>query len=284
MSRGWITLGVVLLLVAKAWGQEGRSTDDVAGTASKSPMSVPAPSSSEPVTGLAYTIEIKLVEGKVDSRNDFDKPTPRSDVQLEPIRRPSKNDRDSIAVPPLTGTRLEADLNGSDDEVKIRANDLQSTQSRGESDDIWVTVSQDPHLKTILAPRMLVPAKRSATVEVRNPQTFSYLEPLGNDNFRLRRTEKEKLGMRFTVKVQPVEGEADCVDSSFDFETTTLDGREPVKGLDLDVGKPIIASRNLRSTARVDLGTTRLIPIPSDPSTEAALLLRIKRYEPEKKK
>jgi hypothetical protein len=49
--------------------------------------------------------------------------------------------------------------------------------------------------------------------------------------------------MRFTAKVEPVAGEADCVDTSLEIETTTLDGREPVKGLDLDVGKPIIASR-----------------------------------------
>jgi hypothetical protein len=89
--------------------------------------------------------------------------------------------------------------------------------------------------------------------------------------------------MRFTAKVEPVAGEADCVDTSLEIETTTLDGREPVKGLDLDAGKPIIASRSLKTTVRLNLGVTRAFPIQSGPATEAALLLRIKRYEPEKK-
>jgi hypothetical protein len=68
-----------------------------------------------------------------------------------------------------------------------------------------------------------------------------------------------------------------------EIETTTLDGREPVKGLDLDAGKPIIASRSLKTTVRMILGVTRIIPIPSGPETEAALLVRINRDEPQKK-
>jgi hypothetical protein len=60
---------------------------------------------------------------------------------------------------------------------------------------------------------------------------------------------------------------------------TLLDGHEPVEGLDLEVGKPIIATRSLKTTAKMKLGATRLIPIPSGPKTQAALLLRISRID-----
>ncbi len=297
MFRGWFTLGVVVLLVAKAWGQEGKSTEDVPRAAPRAPVAVPAPPLAGPTTEPDYTIEMKLVEGNRASENDFEKPTRPSDSQPDSTHRPLYDDLDRGPVPPATrsgrdsirsnpggnlpGPRYE-NRNVSDID-NDPADDLQPTKSRGEPEDLWTTFSQDPHLKTILAPRIVVPAKRSAFVELRNPQSFSYLEPLGNDNFHLRRTDKEKLGMRFTAKVEPVAGEADRVDTSLEIETTTLDGREPVKGLDLDVGKPIVASRSLKTTARIVLGSTRLIPIPSGPATEAALLLRIKRYEPEKK-
>jgi hypothetical protein len=280
MIRGWIAFGVVVLLVAKAWGQEGKSAD-TAGAASKEPVAVPAPRSPVSITGLAYEIEMKLVQGKVASEDDFESPTRPSDSQLESARRPLRDSVDQSIVPPAA--RSETHSIGSNAGANVPAHDLQPTRSRGEPEDIWATLSQDPHVKTLMAPRMLVPAKQTAYVEGRNPQSFSYLEPLGNDNFHLKRTDKEKLGMRFTAKVEPVEGEADRIDTSLEIETTTLDGREPVKGLDLDAGKPIIASRSLKTTVRLNLGVTRVIPIPSGPETEAALLLRIKRYEPEKK-
>lgn len=66
--------------------------------------------------------------------------------------------------------------------------------------------------------------------------------------------------------------------------SSALDGREPVEGLDLDVGKPIVATRSLKTTATMKLGATREIAIPSGPKTQAVLLLRINRRElPEEK-
>ena len=84
--------------------------------------------------------------------------------------------------------------------------------------------------------------------------------------------------MKVTLAVQPVEGDDTFVElSPLEIEITALDGREPVAGLDLDVGKPIISTRSLKTTAKMKLGATRLIAIPSGPKTQAALLLRIKR-------
>ena len=48
-------------------------------------------------------------------------------------------------------------------------------------------------------------------------------------------------------------------------------------GLELDVGKPIVSTRSLKTAARVKLGATRVIAIPSGLKTQAALLLRVKR-------
>ncbi|HET6880736.1 MAG TPA: hypothetical protein VFI31_11310, partial [Pirellulales bacterium] len=57
----------------------------------------------------------------------------------------------------------------------------------------------------------------------------------------------------------------------------TLDGREPITGLDLDAGKPIISKRSVETTARCVLGTPRCVPISTIPGRQTVLLVRISR-------
>jgi hypothetical protein len=165
------------------------------------------------------------------------------------------------------------------------ARDLSPTENgrKSKEEDVWNTGVDDPQVKTLLAPTLFVPLKHPGFIGVESMQTLSYLEPLGNDNYHLKRTDGKKLGMKFTVEVQPVEGDVKCVDASLEIETTALDGREAVDGLDLDVGKPIITTRSLKTTVRMKLGAARVVAIPSRPSTEAVLLLRVKGFEPPKK-
>jgi len=108
----------------------------------------------------------------------------------------------------------------------------------------------------------------------------SYLEPLGAGKFELQHTPPHQLGMEFSLTVQPVAGDERFVDvSPLEVDLSMLDGREPVEGLDLDVGRPIVATRSLSTTARLKLGATRLIALPSGPHMQAVLLLRVKRID-----
>ena len=115
-------------------------------------------------------------------------------------------------------------------------------------------------------------------MQIQTSSSLFYLEPLGDGKYQAKSTVAEELGMKVTLAVQPVEGDDTCVElSPLEIQITALDGREPVEGLDLDVGKPIISTRSLKTTAKMKLGATRMIAIPSGPKTQAALLLRVKR-------
>jgi hypothetical protein len=116
-------------------------------------------------------------------------------------------------------------------------------------------------------------------------QVFTFLVPLGNGKFEARQSAAHELGLKFTLQVQGVEGDDGLVDvAPLEIYISSLDGREPVEGLDLDVGKPIVATRSLKTTARMKLGATRIIAIPSGPTTQAVLLLRVGRLNQQEKK
>ncbi|HEV2971684.1 MAG TPA: hypothetical protein VGY55_17030 [Pirellulales bacterium] len=169
------------------------------------------------------------------------------------------------------------------DAAKPTSIGLSPTKVQRNPTDVWDQPQDDPRLRTMEAPTMTMRAKQSGFMGVENPQSFAYLEPLGHDDFHLKRTDVKKLGMKFTIEPRPVENDLESVEVSLEIETTTLDGREAVEGLDLDAGKPIIATRSLKTTAKLKLGVTRVVAIPSGPATQAALLLRVKRFELPKK-
>jgi hypothetical protein len=60
---------------------------------------------------------------------------------------------------------------------------------------------------------------------------------------------------------------------------TTLDRREKIDGLDLDVGGPIVSTRKLETSATVKLGHVYETVIPSPPQKVALLLLRVERVD-----
>jgi len=64
--------------------------------------------------------------------------------------------------------------------------------------------------------------------------------------------------------------------------TTTIDGRQPILGIDLDVGKPIISTRKLETSIRVtDGGETSGIVLPGPPGRHAILFLSVRRLAKE---
>jgi hypothetical protein len=157
---------------------------------------------------------------------------------------------------------------------------IHSTHAADERDDLWDDTRTIPGVTVLAEPKLAVVAGLSGVVQIQNVQVFTYLEPLSDGKFQAKQTDPTELGMKFVLGIQPAEEDAHAVEiSPLEIELSVLDGREPVEGLDLDVGKPIVATRSLKTTAKMKLGSTRLIPIPSGRKTQAALLLRINRID-----
>ena len=279
MIRAWFALGIAFLFVREALGQDSRpSATDSQAVPNASATPAPAPRYVGSLGGFDYTIEMKIVEENGQLIGSSDRPSPDGE-------RPQGFERQTLekAIAPRSLPRPAQPQTisvGTSDSGKPSAKDLGPRKAQPKPRDIWDISSDELQGRTVQAPKMLVRSKTSAYLGLENPQRFSYLEPLGDDNFRHKRTDVKKLGMKFTIAPQPIEGDENSVELSVDIETTTLDGREAVEGLDLNAGKPIIATRSLKTTARMKLGVTRTIVIPSGPTTQAVLLLRVNRFEP----
>ena len=108
-------------------------------------------------------------------------------------------------------------------------------------------IASDPQAQIISAPTLSVVEKQEATVYVASQAVFEYLVPLGERKFEARHTEPQELGIRLSIVVNPGDDSEAVVLSPLQVEVTSLDRREPVKGLGLDVGKPIISTRSCGS-------------------------------------
>jgi hypothetical protein len=166
----------------------------------------------------------------------------------------------------------------------LKATPPVATATTSSDDDLWDECLRKPSITVLAAPKVTLDSKQPATVQIQTEAMFTYLQPLGDGKFEAKQSGVHELGMKFTIQVQPIAGEDEFVDvAPLEIQISSLDGREPVEGLDLDVGKPIVATRSLKTTAKMKLGAVRLIAIPSGPSTQAALLLRVSRLNQQEK-
>jgi hypothetical protein len=283
MYRAGFILGVAVWLTGEVSAQDTKPPATEIAPPQAAPTAPLASGSElrELASMVSYTIELKVVEGKGQFGDGSDDPSPNADFTNGIGRRASEKATAPGTFPLLARPQVVAV--GSNDAPNSPAKDIRPTMADRKSEDVWDFSSNDPRARTIMAPRLTMRAKQSGFMAVENPQSFAYLEPFGNDDYHLKRTDIKKLGMKFTVEPRPVANDEKCVEVSLDIETTTLDGREAVEGLDLDVGKPIVATRSLKTTAKMKLGVTRIIAIPSGPATQAVLMLRVKRFELPKK-
>jgi hypothetical protein len=136
--------------------------------------------------------------------------------------------------------------------------------------------------KVLAAPSVVVLPRESATVEISAEQTFTYLESAEDGRYVAKRSEPKRLGLKITIKAEPASDDESVVLCRLECETSTLVGREPVKGLDLDVGKPIVATWSLKTTAATKLGIPSLVFLPSGPNRPCLLTLNVAKLEPPK--
>jgi hypothetical protein len=268
MIRTWFALGVVVLLTGAAVAQEA-----------KPPAAVkPIPPAAN--ADFEYLIEMRVLEGKDLLCDDAAWRDSTVDRLQKLVKRPWEKATVVGAAPQPAPTpeATSAAPGPMPAPPAVAAYQRELAQSSTD-DELWVCASMDvPGITTVAAPKLVTRTGQPVTLSIQTSSRFSYLEPLGDDKYQAKYSPVQELGMKVVVALQPVAGDDTSVDvSPLEIEVTALDGREPVEGLDLEVGKPIISTRSLKTTAKMKLGATRLIAIPSGPKTQAALLVRVKR-------
>lgn len=144
--------------------------------------------------------------------------------------------------------------------------------------DLWKLDEHDPDAQTLAAPAIVTNENIPAQLAVNNKKSFDYLVRDSDKRFRAEKTPVYELGLRVECTVRSVAAEPNVIElAHLKISQTTLDGREPIAGLDLDVGKPIISKRSVETSAHCVLGQTRCVPIATTPGRQALLLVRVSR-------
>lgn len=139
---------------------------------------------------------------------------------------------------------------------------------------VRVEVLSRPQVRTLL--------DHSATIQVGQHVATAYFIQTGPNTFEQREAPKSPVGVviEFLPKAVPENPELIEI-APLKISTTTIDGREPLPGVRLDVGKPIIVTRSLDVSLTVGSGEPNAILMPGPPGKQAVLLFVARRI-PEK--
>lgn len=124
---------------------------------------------------------------------------------------------------------------------------------------------------------------QQAMVHIGSHQSsIPYLVQTSDKTFSLRELDVSKIPLGLTVEMTPREVEAaDQIEiAPLRISMTTLDGRESIEGVELDVGKPIIATRSLETTITMKAGDEISgIALPGPPGRQPVLFLTPRRLK-----
>ncbi len=109
---------------------------------------------------------------------------------------------------------------------------------------------------------------------------IAYLVRTGKKTFELKEAVVQPtLGISIHLTAQAVAEDSERIEiSPLTIATTTFDGREPIPGVDLDVGKPIISTRRLETSITLtDGGETSGIVLPGPTGRQPILFISVRR-------
>ncbi len=135
-----------------------------------------------------------------------------------------------------------------------------------------VDILSRPQVRTLMG--------QSASIQVGAlPPRVQYLVRTGAKSFELREAAGvAPLGITIHLTARPGDDPEQVEISPLKISTTTLDGREPIPGLDLDVGKPIVSTRTLETSITLVEGSeVNGIVLPGPPGRQPVLFLSIRR-------
>jgi hypothetical protein len=164
---------------------------------------------------------------------------------------------------------------------RVKAQGAKNKEPLAQSSEVvWDAVDDHQAVITLAQPKVAVLANQQAVVSLISPSELQYLVRQSADTFKLMKTEPKELGIEIKLMVSPLKDDPEQVEiSPLEFSVTTLDRREKIDGLDLDVGKPVVSTRKLETSTTVKLGQVYETVIPSPPQKVALLLLRVERVE-----
>jgi hypothetical protein len=136
-------------------------------------------------------------------------------------------------------------------------------------------------LDVLSAPTIRTVVGQTSSIQVSSGHVpLPYFVRTGEKTFELKENAVDtQLGIRIQLAVQRVAGYDDTLSlSPIKISMTTLDGREPVAGVDLDIGKPIVSTRTLETSMTVVNGAEPSgIVLPAPAGRQPVLFLGVQR-------
>jgi len=136
-------------------------------------------------------------------------------------------------------------------------------------------------LDVLGAPTITADSGQANSIEVStSPVQIPYFVRTGQKTFELKESAADaQLGIRIQLTVRPVAGQDDKLSvSPIRISMTTLDGREPIAGVDLDVGKPIVSTRTLETSMTLVNGAEPSgIVLPGPAGRQPVLFVSVQR-------
>jgi hypothetical protein len=135
-----------------------------------------------------------------------------------------------------------------------------------------VLASERP-MTSISAPRILTRIGQAASIAV--GKQIPYLERDADGHLQVRTDEDSFEGVRVTVEPEPHDGEGVSI-KRLRVHFGLLAGREPLDGVPLEVGKPIMSSVAITGSVTIPPGHVAVIPMPTWDSELDPILVLIR--------
>lgn len=216
------------------------------------------------------------------------RPVPPLPAGAENLRTPANPDSDYIQIQLLI-VELRGDVSRAMKEAGFRETAgnryiAEMGHPAGRDDDSRAALarklSQHAEIDVLSRPTVRTVPGQPAHIQIGTaPSPISYLVRTGQKTFELREAAAEA-NLGITIQLTPhLAGDSDEIEiSPLKITTTTLDGREPVAGLDLEVGKPIVSTRTLETALTLPEGATAVaVAAPGPPGRQAVLFLSARR-------
>ncbi len=134
-------------------------------------------------------------------------------------------------------------------------------------------------VKILAAPRISLHEGTTGNITTHSRQNLEFFEPTEDGMFRLKRQEFET-GISLEAGVQTA-GEGRVRLEPLSVSVSAITGREPLPGTKLDVGRPIVATKSLKTSITEKLGDTTILAIDSPRGRRVLIALSVTRQETE---
>jgi hypothetical protein len=193
-----VVAGIIILLAGLVSAQDPAPAPD--GLPEKSSKQRLKAAQDAGVDDAFYVIEMRVIEGQGIGQ------------ETEPgrLRRPG-NSYSATSERPIPAPDALAVLPPRYQPNLLERIEPAEPAEKSLNEELWDAVPT-PGVALLAAPKVTIVAGQPATVMIQTQQIFSYLVPLGDGKFEVKRTALQELGMKFTLEVQPVDGDATSID------------------------------------------------------------------------